>query len=458
MYGNKTWQIISLAIVLVTVTFSPTAIAGTDSVPAADIARWFTLETIVTDGPASIDRSVINGPPEPPAGAFRPAVEIPDTGTDAETTLNVPAYNWSFGCSATSASMIAAFYDRTSHGDIYTGPTNGGVMPMDNSVWPAWIDTNGDTRFQCPLSATHNGLDGRVTNGHVDDYWDYYNQPGPDPYSGNWAEHTAGDCTGDYMKTNKWFPVQGYNVDGGTIFYNFTNGSPIYAADLESSGDHLYDGGYGLKLFYESRGYTVATMYNQYIYGYNGNILGFTWAQYMAEIDAGRPVMFHVTGHTMVGTGYDTAGQVMYINDTWDYSTHTMTWGGDYSGMTHYAVTIVHLEVATLVELTSFTAKGGADRVRLDWETATELDCAGFHIWRSETKDGNYKRINKELIPAQGGGSWGATYQVTDDRVVAGRTYYYKLEDVNFAGNSTLHGPVSARVRAPGGTSLQSNH
>jgi hypothetical protein len=60
--------------------------------------------------------------------------------------------------------------------------------------------------------------------------------------------------------------------------------------------------------------------------------------------------------------------------------------------------------------------------------------------------------------PAQAGGSWGASYQVTDDRVAASRTYYYKLEDVNFAGNSTLHGPVSARVRAPGGTSLQSNH
>ena len=53
--------------------------------------------------------------------------------------------------------------------------------------------------------------------------------------------------------------------------------------------------------------------------------------------------MIHVTGHTMVGLGYDDATSMMYIHDTWDYSTHTMTWGGTYSGMQHKGVTIVQL-------------------------------------------------------------------------------------------------------------------
>lgn len=449
----------TIIFLLLMVPFCMTAFAGPGNDQGADIARWFTLETVVNDGPASLDRSVINGPPEPPAGAHRPTVELPQTSADrALVTIPVPAYSWSFGCSATTAAMIAAYYDRVSHPDIYTGPTNGGVMPMDNSVWPAWIDTNGDTRFQCPLSATHNGLDGRSTNGHVDDYWKYYNETGPDPYSGNWIEHTAGDCTGDYMKTNKWFSSQGFNVDGGTVFYNYTNGAPLTAAQMESDSTYLYDGGYGLKLFYESRGYTVDTMFNQYILGYEGITQGYTWAEYMAEIDAGRPVMIHVTGHTMAGIGYDdTSGQLMYINDTWDYNTHTMTWGGDYSGMTHYAVTIVTLQVATLVELTSFTAKGGVGQVLLEWETAAEMDCAGFNLWRCETKEGQYKKINKELIPTRGGGSWGALYDFSDDRVASGRTYFYKLEDVTLAGHGTLHGPVSAKVRAPGGMGSQTD-
>ena len=147
------------------------------------------------------------------------------------------------------------------------------------------------------------------------------------------------------MKTNQWInPSGGYNTDGGTVFYNYTNGSPLYWYDMEYHGIHTEDGGYGLKLFYESRGYTVSDMYNQYI-DTLGLTYGFTYDQYKAEIDAGRPVMIHITGHTMVGFGYDdSTSNLMYIHDTWDYLDHTMIWGGSYAGMSHRGVTIVQLE------------------------------------------------------------------------------------------------------------------
>ena len=85
-----------------------------------------------------------------------------------------------------------------------------------------------------------------------------------------------------------------------------------------------------MRLFAESRGYTVTTNYNQYIYGYNGNTQGFTYAQYKAEIDAGYPVLIQLNGHTMLGIGYSGTDQVI-VHNTWDYSSHTMTWGGYYS-------------------------------------------------------------------------------------------------------------------------------
>jgi len=67
----------------------------------------------------------------------------------------------------------------------------------------------------------------------------------------------------------------------------------------------------------------------------------------MAEIDAGRPVMINVVGHTMVGVGYDnTSSNLMYIHDTWDYNTYTMIWGSSYAGMQHRAVSIVTLAPA----------------------------------------------------------------------------------------------------------------
>jgi hypothetical protein len=311
------------------------------------INEYCSVRTIALPNGTNIDEIVINGPPTPPPGYIRPLVaQLPEPNQAAgvNTLSEVPAFNWSFGCSATSAAMIAGYYDRHGYANMYAGPANGGVMPLDNSSWPDWVDSHGDTRHQCPLSATHNGLDGRASRGHVDDYWIYYGQPGPDPCQGNWTEHTHGDCTGDFMETNQWInPGGGFNTDGSTTFYNYTNGAPLPWNDMESYGIHIYDGGYGIKLFYESRGYTVTNMYNQYIYGYRGNTLGFTYSQYCAEIDAGRPVMIQLEGHTMVGLGYDNATNLMYIHDTWDYGTYTMTWGGTYSGMQHYAVTIVRM-------------------------------------------------------------------------------------------------------------------
>jgi hypothetical protein len=61
-----------------------------------------------------------------------------------------------------------------------------------------------------------------------------------------------------------------------------------------------------MRLFAESRSYTVVTNFNQYIKGYASPTKGFTFADFVTEIDAGRPVLIQVEGHTMIGYGYDT--------------------------------------------------------------------------------------------------------------------------------------------------------
>lgn len=275
-------------------------------------------------------------PGKPPDGHREP-IAYPNRST--VTLANVPAYDWSFGCSATSASMAAGYYDNNGYTNMYAGPANGGVAPMDNSNWGTVV-INGETRSLCPLSATMDGLDGRTGRGHVDDYWIQYNSSAPDPYITNgWTQHTYGDCTGDYMATNQSALA---NVDGSTLFYNYTNGNPLY--NYTGGEPTQVDGCHGMRDFYESRGYSVLENYNQYIYGYNGNTLGFTFNQYKNEIDSGRVVLIQVSGHTMLGYGYDDATNLVYLHDTWDYSSHTMTWGGSYSGMQHYGVTVVKLQ------------------------------------------------------------------------------------------------------------------
>ncbi len=98
----------------------------------------------------------------------------------------------------------------------------------------------------------------------------------------------------------------------------------------------------------------------------------------------------------------------------------------------------------TAITLVSFNAIGGESEVRLTWETAAEIDNEGFNLWRAESADGEYTKINPSLIPAQGDPDTGASYEYVDSDVVKGRSYYYKLEDVDLHGVSTFHGPVSA--------------
>ncbi|MEN8219058.1 MAG: Calx-beta domain-containing protein [Pseudomonadota bacterium] len=99
----------------------------------------------------------------------------------------------------------------------------------------------------------------------------------------------------------------------------------------------------------------------------------------------------------------------------------------------------------TLVSLLDFTATALETEILLEWQTATELDNAGFRIWRATGegwKYGDYSTViilnDQQLIPANGGSS-GASYSYIDDNVESGLTYYYLLEDIDNLGVSTYH-------------------
>jgi hypothetical protein len=101
----------------------------------------------------------------------------------------------------------------------------------------------------------------------------------------------------------------------------------------------------------------------------------------------------------------------------------------------------------TLVSLIEFNAIPGNSTVNLVWSTESEIDNAGFNIYRAESEDGEYVKINDFMIPAQGSSTEGAFYEFIDKDVRNRKTYYYKLEDIDLNGNSTMHDPVSARPR-----------
>lgn len=104
-------------------------------------------------------------------------------------------------------------------------------------------------------------------------------------------------------------------------------------------------------------------------------------------------------------------------------------------------------ELSTLIRLASFTAVPKFFKVAVQWATEAEIDNAGFNLYRAESKDGIYTKINKQIIPADGSAIQGASYEYLDRDVQNGKTYWYKLEDIDLNGTATMHGPVSATPR-----------
>jgi len=98
----------------------------------------------------------------------------------------------------------------------------------------------------------------------------------------------------------------------------------------------------------------------------------------------------------------------------------------------------------TAIELISFVAFAGDGNVGLGWETGTEVDNAGFNLYRASSADGPWTKLNSALIAAQGDAVSGASYSFVDSPGTG--TFYYLLEDVDYNGETTLHGPVEATV------------
>ena len=102
------------------------------------------------------------------------------------------------------------------------------------------------------------------------------------------------------------------------------------------------------------------------------------------------------------------------------------------------------------VTLASFDATPQADHVLVTWQTVSELDNAGFNLYRTVTSDPPTAANLLATIPSQGPGSTqGFFYVYQDYAVTAGEAYWYWLEDVDFNGATALHGPVSVVFAGP---------
>lgn len=84
------------------------------------------------------------------------------------------------------------------------------------------------------------------------------------------------------------------------------------------------------------------------------------------------------------------------------------------------------------------------------WSTETEVNTAGFNVYRSQSEDGPWQKINPRLIPGSPDPLRGGSYVFTDTNVIAGATYWYELEEVELGGQATRLERTQATARSQG--------
>ncbi len=104
------------------------------------------------------------------------------------------------------------------------------------------------------------------------------------------------------------------------------------------------------------------------------------------------------------------------------------------------------VDIRTAVELVAFSAHPVPYQgVVISWKTGTEIGNAGFQVLRSLTAAGPYEVLNADLLRPRAD----HTYSFVDVAAKAGRTYYYRLADVDLLGRVTLHPPIQLAVPLP---------
>jgi hypothetical protein len=91
--------------------------------------------------------------------------------------------------------------------------------------------------------------------------------------------------------------------------------------------------------------------------------------------------------------------------------------------------------------------------IEVTWETASEINTAGFNLYRRATDNQELIKINPNLIPSSTNPLSGGAYRYRDKSVLPGIDYSYTLEEIQLTGEANRHSPI--RVTAERGGKLE---
>lgn len=104
-------------------------------------------------------------------------------------------------------------------------------------------------------------------------------------------------------------------------------------------------------------------------------------------------------------------------------------------------------EIALPVTLSALGAMWHPDGgIRIFWEAESQHENLGWNVYRSETKDGKFVKINGDLIEGTGTTATSMKYHFVDKDIISGKSYFYYLENISFGGEKDRSHIIEATI------------
>ncbi|HEY9166598.1 MAG TPA: GLUG motif-containing protein [Candidatus Kryptonia bacterium] len=191
-----------------------------------------------------------------------------------------------------------------------------------------------------------------------------------------------------------------------------------------------------------------------------GGLLGFNSASSVNSCFWDIQTSGHLSSPAGTGDSTDEMKtESTFTNSGWDF---VSTWG--INGVTNngYPYLLPPPDHSLPVQATDFLATADVGSITLKWKTQSEVDNAGFNIMREDPGTSAFKLIasyaSNNSLKGLGTSSTGRTYNFTDNRVVSGSTYQYKIQSVSTSGMTKDLTTLTVTVDVPKTYALYQNY
>jgi choice-of-anchor B domain-containing protein len=173
---------------------------------------------------------------------------------------------------------------------------------------------------------------------------------------------------------------------------------------------------------------------------------GTTWLTLASRSEGGLPGDAYVEKSALLGPEAGKTIRVRFKFNS-DALSASPPQGGPYLGWFIDDIVVSGAAPPTAVTIASFAARAARGKgVELAWRTASEVDAAGFNVWRY--RQGKGVKVNGKLIAAKAAGrTGGAAYRLVDRSARAGAKYTYKLQVVSKSGLRAWKATTTVRMQ-----------